>query len=130
VQLAAGPEGEETFVLARSTDRRAKEKAMHQRFSDRLEAALRKMQSWAESGRLKDEAVANRRLGRLTCQYWRAGGAFNVKIERLSPRQGKARLRVTWTRNKRGSDWAALSEGCCLPRTNLNETDPAVLWKR
>ena len=90
VQLVPGPEGDETFVLARSTDRREKEKAMHQRFVDRLEAALRKMQASAESGRLKDEAVANRRLGRLMGQYWRAGGAFDVKIERLSPPQGQS----------------------------------------
>jgi len=130
VQLVPGPEGDETFVLARSVDRREKEKAMHQRFVDRLEAALRKMQASAESGRLKDEAVANRRLGRLMYQYWRAGGAFDVKIERLSPPQGKTRLRVRWTRNKRWSDWASLSEGCYLLRTNLNETDPATLWKR
>ena len=53
-----------------------------------------------------------------------------MKIERLSPPQGKARLRVTWTRNQRWSDWAALSEGCYLLRTNLTETDPATLWKR
>ena len=130
VQLVPGPDGNETFVLARSADRRDKEKAMHDRFIERLEAALRKMQASAESGRLKDEAVANRRLGRLMCQYWRAAGAFEVKIERLSPPQGKARLRVTWTRNLRWSDWAALSEGCYLLRTNLNETDPATLWKR
>jgi len=130
VQIVPGPEGDETFVLARSTDRREKEKAMHQRFIDRLETALKKMQASAESGRLKDEAVANRRLGRLMCQYWRAGGAFDVTIERLSPPQGKARLRVAWTRNNRWSDWAALSEGCYLLRTNLNETDPATLWKR
>jgi transposase len=111
-------------------DRREKEKAMHQRFVDRLEAALRKMQASAESGRLKDEATANRRLGRLMCQSWRAAGAFDVKIERLSPPQGKVRLRVAWTRNDRRNDWAALSEGCYLLRINLRETDPAVLWKR
>jgi hypothetical protein len=55
----------------------------------------------AESGRLKDEAVANRRLGRLMCRYWWAGGAFDVKIERLVPPPGKARLHVTWARNDR-----------------------------
>jgi transposase len=130
VQLIPGPDGSETFILARSMDRREKEKAMHQRFVDRLEAALRKMQASAESGRLKDEAVANRRLGRLMCQYWRAAGAFDVRIEALSPPQGKARLHVAWTRNDQWNDWAALSEGCYLLRTNLNETDPAVLWKR
>jgi transposase len=130
VKLVSGPEGDETFLLARSADRREKEKAMHERFIGRLEEALRKMQASAESGRLKDEAVANRRLGRLLGQYWRAAGAFEVKIERLSPPRGKQRLRVTWTRNRRWSDWAALSEGCYLLRTNLNEADPAVLWKR
>jgi transposase len=130
VKLVPGPEGDETFILARSADRREKEKAMHDRFIQRLQEGLQKMQASAESGRLKDEAVANRRLGRLCGQYWRAAGAFDVKIERLSPPRGKQRLRVTWKRNRRWSHWAALSEGCYLLRTNLNETDPAVLWKR
>jgi transposase len=130
VQLVPGPNGDETFVLTRSADRRKKEQAMHQRFIERLEAALRRMQSSAESGRLKDEIVAHQRLGRLMGQYWRAAGAFEVKIERLAPPQGKARLRVTWNRKRRWNEWAALSEGCYLLRTNLNETDPAILWKR
>jgi transposase len=130
VKLLPGPAGDETFILTRSADRREKEKAMHQRFIQRLEEALGKMRSSAESGRLKDEAVANRRLGRLFGQYWRAAGAFQVNIERLSPPQGKQRLRVAWTRNRRWSDWAVLSEGCYLLRTNLTETDPATLWKR
>jgi transposase len=130
VKLVPGPEGDETFLLARSRDRREKEKAMHERFVERLEAGLEKMQASAESGRLKDEAVANRRLGRLLQQYWRAAGAFEVKIERLSPPRGKQRLRVAWKRNRRWSDWAALSEGCYLLRTNLTETNPAVLWRR
>jgi len=43
---------------------------------------------------------------------------------------GKARLSITWTRNGRWQEWAALAEGCYLLRTNLTETDPAVLWKR
>jgi transposase len=130
VQLAPGPDGEETFVLARSADRREKEKAMHDRFAQRLQTALEKMQASAAAGRLHDEAVANRRVGRLLAQYWRAAKAFDLKIERLSPPEGKARLRITWTRNARWSDWAALSEGCYLLRTNLTDTDPATLWKR
>jgi transposase len=130
VKLVPGPAGDETFLLARSADRREKEKAMHERFVERLAEALRKMQASAESGRLKDEAIANRRLGRLMGQYWRAAGAFEVNIEPVSPPQGKQRLRVTWKRNRRWSQWVALSEGCYLLRTNLNETDPAVLWKR
>ena len=129
VKLVPGPDGTETFVLARSADRRKKEEAMHRRFLERFEAALVRMQAQAESGRLKDPGLANRRLGRLAQQYWRAAGALEVTIKRRRG-PGKARLKVSWKRNARWSDWAALSEGCYLLRTNLNETDPAILWKR
>jgi transposase len=130
VKLVPGPEGEETFLLARSADRRAKEQAMHERFRQRLEKGLAALQAAAESGRLKDEGVANRRLGRLMQQNWRAAGAFDVTIERVKNPIGKARLKVAWKTNPRFSDWAALADGCYLLRSNLNETDPAILWKR
>ena len=39
-KLCAGPDGEETFVLVRSAERRAKERAMHDRFCERIETAL------------------------------------------------------------------------------------------
>ncbi len=130
VKLVPGPGGAETFILARSADRRAKEHAMHERFLTRLEAALVRMQHAAESGRLKDADVAQRRLGRLQQRYWRAAAAFEIRVERLSKPAGKARLRIGWTRKRRWSEWAALSEGCYLLRSNLAETDPATLWKR
>jgi transposase len=130
VKLVPGPEGDERFVLARSADRRRKEEAMHRRFVDRMEQGLGKLQAAAASGRLKDEAVANRRLGRLQAQNWRAAAAFDVTIEKLKKLQGKARLRVCFRRHRRWNDWAALSEGCYLLRSNLTDTDPATLWKR
>ncbi len=130
VKLVAGPDGAETFILARSHDRREKEKAMHQRFLERMEAGLKRMQASAECGRLKDAGVANRRLGRLQGQYWRAAAAFDVKIEPIRRPTGKARLSITWTRDPRWAEWVALSEGCYLLRTNLADTDPATLWKR
>ena len=49
-----------------------KEKAMHERFVGRLEEGLQKLQAAAACGRLKDEAVANRRLGRLHQRFWRS----------------------------------------------------------
>jgi transposase len=129
VKLVPGPDGTETFVLARSADRRKKEEAMHRRFVERFETALVRMQAQADSGRLKDLAVANRRLGRLAQRNWRASGAFDVTIRRRRGR-GKARLKISWKRDTRWNEWAALSEGCYLLRTNLTETDPATLWKR
>ena len=130
VKLVPGPGGDEMFILARSADRREKEQAMHQRFLQRMEAQLQKLQASAESGRLREAAVAHQRLGRLKERYWRAAGAFVVQITPLPKPTGQARLAITWTRDERWSEWSALSEGCYLLRTNLTETDPAVLWKR
>jgi hypothetical protein len=130
VKLVPGPDGQETFILARSADRRKKERAMHERFVGRLEEGLKKLAAAAARGRLKDAGDAHRRLGRLQERYWRAAGALEVAIAPLAQPQGKARLLVTWTRPKRWGEWAALSQGCYLLRTNLTETDPATLWKR
>jgi transposase len=130
VKLVPGPDGQETFILARSRDRREKEKAMHERFLDRMEEGLKKLAASAASGRLKDAGEAHQRLGRLRERYWRAGGALEVSIAPLERPQGKARLSVMWKRNGRWGEWTAVSEGCYLLRTNLAETDPAVLWKR
>ena len=129
VKLVPGPDGNETFVLTRSADRRLKEQAMHQRFLARLEAGLQKLQAAAASGRLRDEAIANRRLGRLLEKNWRAAKAFEVRIERLAVPQGRVTLHVSYTRDARWAEWAALSEGCYILRTNLVDRDPATLWK-
>ena len=113
---------------------------MHQRFLDRMEEALTKMRVSIQSGRLKDEAVAQRRLGRLQERYWRSAAAFEIKItKRKRPKsepskgkqpKSKACLSITWHRRQSWSEWAALSEGCYLLRTNLTESDPVTLWKQ
>ena len=130
VKLVPSPDGGEAFILARSADRRQKEQAMHERFRGRMEAALSKLQSAAESGRLREAGVAHQRWGRLKQQYWRVAAAYEVTIEALPHPLGKARLRITWRRNDHWSDWATLSEGCYLLRSNLTDMDPATLWKR
>jgi hypothetical protein len=133
VKLVASPAsggGDETFILARSVDRRAKEQAMHEKFSVRLEEGLKKMQASAESGRLKDEATAGERLGRLKQQNWRASHAFDVTIKRLTKPRGRQQLKITWRTNARFGDWNELADGCYLLRSNLTGVDAATLWKR
>jgi hypothetical protein len=130
VKLVPGPDGEETFIVARSADRREKEKAMHARFVERFEAGLQKLQAAMVRGRLHDAAVAHERLGRLKERCWRAAGAFEVTITSKPSAQGKSALVITWARSARWSQWAAVSEGCYLLRTNVKETDAGVLWKR
>ena len=130
VKRVSGPDGKEVFILARSADRQAKERAMHERFLDRLENGLRKLESAMSTGHLRDEGLANRRLGRLLEKNWRAAGAFTVRIERLPQPEGKARLKIAWERNQSWSDWASIAEGCYILRSNLCNVDPITLWKR
>ena len=158
VKLVPSPDGEETFILARSAERREKERAIHERFLQRMEDGLQKLQAAMESGRLHDESTAHRRLGRLQGKNSRAAKAFDVKIERVADAtttaqssddqstnkdaqnkdeqkkskdkaKKKSRLRITWQRNEPWAEWARLSEGCYLLRSNLNDTDAKTLWK-
>lgn len=130
VKLVKSPAGgEETFILARSAERRQKEKAMHERFIGRMDEGLKKLHSAMESGRLRDETVAHRRLGRLQGENSRAAKAFDVHIDRLPQPEGKVRLRITWRRNAAWNDWATLSEGCYLLRSNVTDMDAPTLWK-
>lgn len=130
VKLVPSPTGQETFLLARSADRREKERAMHEKFTERLEAGLQRLQRAAQNGRLKEERVAGERLGRLKEKNWRASHVFDVTIKRLDPPRGKQTLEITWSRNARFAEWAELSEGCYLLRSNLADVDAATLWKR
>ncbi|MGH8530939.1 MAG: IS1634 family transposase [Nevskiales bacterium] len=130
VKLVPSPDGAETFLLARSADRRAKELAMHEKFSARLAAGLKRMQAAAESGRLKDEAAAGERLGRLKQQNWRASQAFDVTIRKLAEPRGRQRLEISWQRRAQFADWSQLADGCYLLRSNLTGVDAATLWKR
>jgi transposase len=130
VKLVPAPSGDETFVLARSADRREKELAMHEKFTVRLEAGLKQMQAAAVAGRLKEEAAAGERLGRLKQQNWRASCAFDVTIKKLANPIGKQHLEITWQRNAKFGDWSQLVDGCYLLRSNLTGVDAATLWKR
>ena len=129
VQLVPSAEGDETFVLTRSADRRLKEQAMHQRFVARLEAGLQKLQAAAAAGRLRDEATANRRLGRLLEKNWRAAKAFVVTIVKLAVPPGRVPLHIGYERDPRWAAWAELADGCYLLRTNLTGLDAGTLWK-
>lgn len=130
VKQVTGPDGKEVYILARSADRRAKEQAMHQRFLERLEEGLRTLDSAMKTGRLHDEALANRRLGRLLEKNWRAAGGFTVQIERLPQPGGKVRLKITWERNQSWNVWANIADGCYILRSNLCDVDAVTLWKR
>ena len=124
VKLCASPDGDETFVLCRSRDRREKEKAMHGRFEHRIEEGLRRIEASCPRQRLDPLVVAGR-VGRLLGQNSRAAGLFHTKIKTSS--DGRAVL--DWKKVDAWRDWAALSEGCYLLRSNVTDWSDEDLWK-
>jgi transposase len=127
VKLARHPETDETVILCRSADRRSKERAMHDRFSLRIEAALERLA--ARIGRSKkhlDPAPLNRQIGRILQRNQRAAARFAIALEADGCPAG---LRLRVTRNAAFDDWAALSEGAYLLRSNIADWSDQQLWK-
>lgn len=128
VKLVNSPNGRETFVLCRSADRREKEKAIHERFAERIEAGLSKLDKELKRARKKrDRSVLERRIGRLLGKNSRAAGGF--KIEVVEDKTCPASLQLRWWRIEAWRQWSSLSEGCYLLRTNLREQSPEKLWQ-
>jgi transposase len=125
VKLCTDPEGgTETFILCRSAARRGKERAMHQRFEKRIEEGLESLAKLAEK-RSMTAVQLSQRVGRLLGQNTRAAGAF--KIEVTSDAQGDGKLK--WERVESWQNWASLSEGCYLLRSNVSDWSAADLWR-
>ncbi len=127
VKLARHPETAETAILCRSADRRSKERAMHDKFSRRIEAALERLATrMARSKRRLDPAAVNRQIGRILQQNQRAAARFTVELE---PDSCPAGFRLQVACNAAFDDWAALSEGAYLLRSNISDWSDQQLWK-
>ncbi len=128
VKLCNGPDGTETFILCRSADRIEKEKAMHERFSARIEAqleAIRRRLSQARSA--VDRSSVDRQIGRLLERNRRAAQRFHIRLEEDSSRPSG--LRLDWEVRAEWDDWAQRSEGCYVLRTNIPDWSPEQLWQ-
>ena len=101
---------------------------MHQRFLERLEAGLQKLDSAMRTGH--EEGLDNRSLGRLLEKNVGAGGVFDVRIGELPEQMEKARLKITWQRHATWDEWARIADGCYILRSNLCDVDPVPLWRR
>jgi len=124
VRLCPAPDGAEVFILCRSAQRSAKERAMHDRFEKRIEEALHKIAEGCRKRRQKPITIAQR-VGRLLGRNTRAAGLFEVHIEAAA--DGSARLQ--WQKVERWRDWARLSEGCYLLRSNVTDWSAEDLWR-
>jgi transposase len=127
VKLTRHPETGETIILCRSADRRSKERAMHDKFSWRIEEALGRLAARiVRSKKRLDPATVNRRIGRILQQNQRAAARFAVE---LVPDSCPAGFRLHIACNAAFDDWAALSEGAYLLRSNITDWSDQQLWK-
>jgi len=124
VKLVDSPDGEEVFILCRSSDRAKKEKAMHDRFEQRIEESLIKMSNGCKKRRYQAKVI-ERRVGKLLGKNSRAAGLFDIKVEKGE--NGGAT--VSWTKRDDWRDWSRLSEGCYMLRSNVRDWSPEELWK-
>ena len=117
----------ERFILCRSDDRRSKEQAMHEKFSQRIETALERLKSRiARAKQPLDKSQVDRQIGRLLQRNSRAAARFEISLPESDNPAGFS-LQVH-TRDE-FDRWAALSEGSYVLRTNIDDWTEEKLWK-
>ena len=127
VKLLNGTVPEERFILCRSADRRAKERAMHEKFSARIEAGLARLQGRiAKAKKPLDKAQVSRQIGRLLQRNSRAAARFETS---LHDDDSAAGFTLHVQQNAEFDRWAAISEGAYVLRSNITDWSDEKLWK-
>jgi transposase len=127
VKVTRHPETGETVILCRSADRRIKERAIHERFSRRINLALDRLSARiARAKKRLDPAVVNRQIGRILQRNQRAAARFTITLQPDGTPAG-CRLRIEY--NAAFDDWADVSEGAYLLRSNIDDWNDQQLWK-
>src|SRR5205085_2655484 len=102
-----------------------KEKAIRNRFSSRMEDALKRLAKAIETGRLKDRNKMERRLGRIQASHPQVNDLYDVAV-----RDSRNGLRLTWSIKEDRKLWHGLREGAYMLRTNLQVGSAEELWSR
>jgi len=117
------PQGEETYILCRTADRKEKEKAIRKRFSTHMESALEALKKSIAGGRLKDRYKMERRLGRIQARHPQVNDLFEVTL-----RDTPAGVRLLWEMKEDRQAWRDLREGAYMLRTNLQADSAEQMW--
>jgi len=128
VKICRGPEGKETFLLCRSASRKEKEKAMHERFSKRIEEGLQSLSRRIEKSKMAlERGEVERQIGRLLGTNSRASARYSIVLtqDQTTP----AKLKLTWKIRKEWEEWSELTEGTYILRTNIEEWSDEQLWR-
>ena len=119
------PEGEETYILCRTSGRKEKEKAIRNRFSAGMEKALNGLQKSIATGRLKDRNKMERRLGKIQARHPQVNDLYQVEL-----RDTTEGTRLFWEIKKDRQAWRESREGVYMLRTNLQGETAEELWSK
>ena len=128
VKICRGPEGSEIFLLCRSASRVEKEKVMHERFSQRIEEGLQSLGRRVEKSQTAlDRGDLERQVGRLLERNSRASSRYSISLteDKATP----AGVKLEWNTRPQWDDWARLSEGTYILRSNIHDWTDEQLWK-
>jgi transposase len=125
VKVCAAPDGgAETFILCRSRDRAEKDLAIVRRFEARIEQRLQAMAERC-ARQHRDPQRVEREVGRLLGQNTRAARLFEVTVTTA----GEGGAQLTWRKIGDRREWATLSAGCYLLRSNVTDWSDEELWR-
>ena len=100
---------------------------MHERFSARIEQALEKLQARiAKSQKRLNRDTLNRQIGRLLQRNQRAAARFAIELKDADSPAGYT---LDVSVQDSFDQWAALSEGTYVLRSNVTEWSDERLWK-
>jgi len=119
------PEGEETYILCRTSGRKEKEKAIRNRFSNRMETALKGLEKAIATGRLKDRNKMERRLGKIQARHPQVNDLYDLAL-----RDTGEGVRLFWQMKEDRKNWRESREGAYLLRTNLKAETAEELWSK
>jgi transposase len=125
IKKVAIPQGEETYILCRTSGRKEKEKAIRNRFSNSMETALKGLEKTIAAGRLKDRNKMERRLGKIQARHPQVNDLYDVGLKDTA--QG---VRLFWQIKEDRKNWRESREGAYLLRTNLKLETAEELWSK
>jgi hypothetical protein len=100
---------------------------MHDKFSRRIEAALARLGARIDSStRRPNPAQVNRQIGRILQQNQRSAARFQITLQAADCPAG---FRLHVEHSAAFDQWAALSEGAYVLRTNIAEWSDEQLWE-
>ena len=128
VKLCNGPDGEEAFILCRSAGRREKDRAIRERFAQRIRERLESLGRRLEKAcKATDRSQVERQIGRFLGRNSRAARQFQIEV--IDDDSLPSRLRLSWKENSDVTEWADVTEGAYILRSNVTDLSAEELWK-